>query len=546
MAQIRSWSASVRSGTPRVVWLLTLLFVVVGVWWSILVPPSAPPDEPAHVDLVMAVAETGRFPDYDGRVMSEGSLFLRYPSWERSSTGERLLTPAGAPPRSSRPTYEQTGADRPATWPRGPNGEKQALMNQMPQHGPLYYSVAAISLRAGRAIGGGQLPVDREVLGLRLLGVAMVAHLPLAAFWAARRLGAGDQAATVAAVVPLCVPQLAHVSAAVSYTPLLIGLSAVMAVPVAGVVAGDRRRSTAIAIGVVSGLALWTSASAVLLLPWVALAYASQLRSWSHDRVRSAASGAFLAVGVAVAVGGFWWVRNLVRFGTPTPSTDSDHYATLVPRPGFEPDAGLLLELARDWLPVRFFGAFGTTFDAQIGSGYVTLLLALTALGALAALLPRRFGLGDGLTTVRVAVFASPLALLLAFVLYRSWSLYSSSGRVTFLQGRYLFGAFVSFATVVGAGWWRIARRAAAPTLLAVAAITQVEAGRAALDHWWSEPGSSIRSSLAAVSRWNPWFDGLPHLLVAIMVVLAVITAIDLIWRVPGVRALLRRRNEAG
>lgn len=531
----RIWTrfGALRRGTPRAVWWLTALFVALGTWWSVIVPLGLPPDEPAHVDLTMAVAASGSFPDYDDRTMSVASLTLRYPTTDRHADGGPRLAPETVVPRSERRTYTERGGDRPASWALGPGQEVAPLANQMPQHGPLYYSVAAASLRVGRLVSGGEAVLGREVLGLRLLGVAMTAHLPLAAFWAARRLGASDHGATAAAVMPLFVPQLSHVTAAVSYTPLLIGLSAIVAVSLAGVVRGDGRRSTALAVGGVTALAMWTTASAFLLLPWVVIAYASQLRRWSPAQLRRSIGGAATAVGVALGAGGFWWIRNVVKFGTPTPSTDSEHYASLTPRPGFDPDPSLILELAQDWMPVRFFGAFGTSFSATIGDGFVTGLLLIAGVGALAAAVPRRFGRPDGLTTIRVAAFAVPFAILLAFVLYRSWDLYQMSGSVTFLQGRYLFGAFIPFAVVVGTGWFRVGRRAAAPALLVVAAAVHVEATRAVLDTWWDDPGSSIRRSLASVSRWNAWFDRLPHLLLAAIGLLLVVAAVDLVRQAP-------------
>ena len=61
--------------------------------------------------------------------------------------------------------------------------------------------------------GDGLPSLDREIGLLRLANVLLLVPLPLLAFgpWCAR-LGGDDRARLVAAVVPLCVPQLAHVA----------------------------------------------------------------------------------------------------------------------------------------------------------------------------------------------------------------------------------------------------------------------------------------------------------------------------------------------
>ena len=537
----------VASETPRSVWAATALFVLLGLWWSILSPPGVPPDENAHVDLVYHVADTASYPAYDGRARSVGASALAYGSG--GIFFETVLRPDNATPRSDRPTITDLGGDRPISWPDPRTGEYEPLPNQMAQHPPLYYLVAAGVLRVARAIGGGEMPADREVLGLRLLGVAMVAHLPLCGWWAARRIGARRHACLAAAVAPLAMPQLQHVTASVSYVPMLVGVCALLAVFVAGIVKGDRRRSTAIAAGVLTGLALWTNASAVLLLPWVAAAYAWPLLRHRRDRERRWRSVRAAATygATSVLVGAWWWVANLVREGTPTPSTDSDLYAALSPRPGFRPRLSLVLELTARWVPRRFLGEFGN-YEARIGAAFVTVALVVVGVAAVAALVPdlrRRRSRGTaregdagadrtadpgggrdrGVGSVTLLVYVSLLPELLAFVVWRSWDLYRSSGVVTFIQGRYLYGALVPLFVVVGVGLGRLLGRWSPLVLLAGGAALHAEGTRAVLDRWWGTPGSSLRWKVAAVGAWNPWFDQLPYVLLAALALAALAVA---------------------
>ena len=61
---------------------------------------------------------------------------------------------------------------------------------------------------------------------LRLLSAALLLPLPLLAAAAARRLGAGPPVAIAAALLPLGVPQLAHVGASLNNDVLLVLLGA--------------------------------------------------------------------------------------------------------------------------------------------------------------------------------------------------------------------------------------------------------------------------------------------------------------------------------
>lgn len=521
--------------TPRPVWAISVLFVLLGIWWSILLPPGAAPDERTHVDLVVAVEETGSFPRYDERFVSSAAFWLNYPGrWGGSMSRQRgSLTPENASPRAGRPTIDELGGDKVATWQRQGAAEASPAQNQMPQHPPLYYVSAATTLRIGRALNGGKGPFSTEVMALRLLGVAFVAHVPLACYWAARRLGAGEAAGLTASVVPLLVPQVSHVSAAVAYTPLLIGLAACAAVVVAGVVRGDQRRRTAVMAGVLVGLCIWTSMLAVVLGGWLAVAYASLLRNRSRWPVKTTLMRGATALGVAGGIGGIWWLRNIILEGTPVPSSNTDLYVGLATDPDWQPRFTLILEIAARWLPNRFFGAFDIAHTtAQFRWPVVASLLVLAAVLAILALVPRRFGARDGVSTARVVVFGSVFVIALGLILARSWYIYSNSGKVGFLQGRYLFQAFVPFAVVLGIGLARVLRRfdRFAPILvLLLAGLTQLEGARAALDHWWAEPGASLRRALAGVSRWNPWFNALPHVLMAASLLVGVWVLVALV-----------------
>ena len=56
---------------PPAVWLAVLLFALVGSLWAVAVPAYRAPDEAAHVDLVLYLAEGHGYPAYDRRFFGE-------------------------------------------------------------------------------------------------------------------------------------------------------------------------------------------------------------------------------------------------------------------------------------------------------------------------------------------------------------------------------------------------------------------------------------------------------------------------------------------
>jgi small subunit ribosomal protein S36 len=131
----------------------------------------------------------------------------------------------------------------------------------------------ATVLRVERAIAGGPASTDRELALLRLANAAVVAPLPLLAWWAARRFGHDHRTGVVAAISLLAVPMLTHIGSTLNNDNLLTLLGAVLVALLAGVLRGDRSVRTAVLVGAVVALALLTKAFAAVFPPIVALAY---------------------------------------------------------------------------------------------------------------------------------------------------------------------------------------------------------------------------------------------------------------------------------
>ena len=185
---------------------------------------------------------------------------------------------------------------------------------------------------------------------------------PLLAWATARRLGAPDRVGLAAALVPFAIPQLTHVGASVNNDNLFVALCAVLAVPLASVLRGDRRPRTALVVGVVAGLALLTKGLGVVLPVWIACCYAVPVIRQRRE-LAPAMKAAALAVFTTVGVGGWFTFRNLVVHGTPSPSI---HAVTTAPD-NFSPDLIAWLKEFPVHLTKGFWGYFGY-YEVQIGT----------------------------------------------------------------------------------------------------------------------------------------------------------------------------------
>lgn len=476
-------------GVPGTVWALCVLHLLLLVGYSILVPTYRAPDEPHHVDLVLAVSrgQAWPWPDPTARADSRqmlGSLASAGYA-DPSSPREREVAPlraADAVPRSARPSFSDLGPDV-------PSGSR----NQMTQHPPLYYLLGGVAVTVS---GAQEWPFDRLVGALRLGSALLVAALPLLAYLTARGLRASPVVSLTAAVVPLAVPQLTHLGSTASNDALLVALLGVLTVLVARVLTGDARYRTAVLVGLVAGLALLTKGFALLTPAWLALVYA-----WAARRDRRALSAGVLAMAIALASGGWWWLRNVVRYGTVQPD------GLVRPAPSGEAgaDLGAYLHVLANTFPQRFWGSFGW-LQVSLPWPAVWLASAVVAASVVGAFATRPRDAARG----ELALMLFPLVATLGIVLAGSWSYYRASGAIAGIQGRYLLTGIVGLAVVVAAGLagWTPARWQTwlPAALLAAGALLQTVAIVTLVRGFWMEPTStSSAAALAAVLAWSPW-----------------------------------------
>ena len=484
--------------------LVTVLWATVLLGWVQLTPLYRAADETLHVDLVLHLLEGGAYAA-PGALELDPEVRASYPlaglsSEERPELASLYPLPLSSTDVPSREASFDELEPRPGL---------PAITNQMTQHPPLYYRL--LSGAARLLPGFSDWSFVLQVGVLRLLSAALLLPLPALALAAARRLGAPDAVATAAALLPLAVPQLAHVGASINNDALLIVLGAAVTAPLLAVSRGDASRRTAAVVGVLLGLALLTKALAFGLLVWAALAYALALAGPAAAQRSRALTSGLLAAGLALAVGGWWWVRNLLRYGTVQPSGTA-------PLPPIETDPDLL----------DFTWSFLSRVTASTWGNFGWLEVELPEAVQLVALVAVLLGLGLALTRgtgvpwarAAGAVALTAFCLQVAIIYQQSLVNYLRGGYLAGLQGRYLYAFVAGLAALVAIGLCGLLperARVRAPLLaLAVVAVMQLAGVLTALRGFWWPDGEGLRRALAIQAAWAPFPR--PVLLAAVVV----------------------------
>lgn len=473
---------------PRAVWALVGLQLALLAVYSVLMPTYRAPDEPQNLDIVFAATSLTAFSG-EHREMSPmvvGSY--PYALFDMEDRKEPV-PPTPALPRGDRPAFAELADARTRT----------GAPNQQWQHPPLYPATMGAALTV---LGALVPPVTNaafdQTVGLaRLLNALMVAPLPLLAYLTARRLGSRHTTALAAAVVPVTVPQLTHIGAAVNHDNLLILLTGLVTVLVAGVLRGDGSRRTALTLGVLAGLALLTKGFGLAVPVWVGGIY---LLAGVRYGVRVGVRGA-MALGVAGAIGSWWWLRNLAVHGVLQPT--GVHLPD--PPPGFVADGGGWLGWMGEALAWRFWGNFGW-FQAPLPGWAPAAAATLAAVTFVVAFGWRRAG-DPGRGDLLAMVF--PSAAIAGIVAYGGWRYYVATAHPIGVQGRYLFSGLVGLAAVSSTGLTALPDRAArwAPVgVLGAAVVLHGVAAHTILRAVWGA-GELVTWSLAvrAVGAWAPW-----------------------------------------
>lgn len=323
----------------RLLYLLLLAFIALGLTYALVTPPFEGPDEWSHISLVRYFATHRSLPS---RVL---------PDRDAANSGMTWFLEYHDPPLYYAPPlyHALSGAlvswismdDLPylmvpsPSWAVGWAPEA----NRDPRNKNLFAHRAEETFAGSGTV---QATVLLRLLSLSLGAVTVWGTYALArSLWQERRLMALGAAAFVALN-----PQFISLSACVSNDNLLNALFCLCLVVILRCVHNGASLTQWMAAGTLAGLGLLTKQSAFLLLPLGLLAAAWQ--SFRAPRAKLADGGAFLAM--ALAVGGWWYVRNAVLYGDPLGL--ATHFAAQTPLARFG--------LKEAWMTARsWWAAFG-------------------------------------------------------------------------------------------------------------------------------------------------------------------------------------------
>lgn len=491
---------------------LTVWMAAVLVLSAVVFPSFRAPDEVAHFDRVVGIAESPQTAVDRYRPVAERVRGAARAVGMTGAAGD--VAPLTAADADRRPLEAFRTAD-----------DTSGIRNQMTQHPPAYYLLAAAVLQTLEGFGAGWSSVVAAVLALRLLGVALVLFLPALTIIGARQWGLDAGGSVAAGICVAAVPMLAHIGASVNNDTLLIGLGGVLTAQllcVATAPSTDRARwASAPVVGLTALIALLTKGFALIVLGWLPLAYVVAPDGWRqrlHDLL--------LALTIS-SVGLAWWVRNLAVEGIIQP----DHTALPSAVSDFAVDTGWWVAFGVRRLVQRFWVEPDIATDITTYEPVAAVVLTLLVVsGSVIAM--RRDQRGPA------AVLLFPSVALFAVMTFGAWQLYTRTGQPFGIHGRYLYPALPGMGILAGAtvsalpSSWRWGTVSA---LLLVATAYQIRVLLAALTFYWGpRRRGGLSDALAAVEAWTP----LP-------ISLLLVTGATLLVAVVALMAMFVRRQMA-
>ncbi len=398
---------------------LLLLFGVIGLTYSLITPLFEAPDEVWHYAYVRYLAEQRALPSLTD---------------DASGAHQEVAQP---------PLYYAIAA---LVSGLVPDDDLPELMWHNPGFG--YQAGGTVNDNKNMLVHTGRerFPWRGAVLALRLARFVSLAFglLTVVATW-----GLGQEAfpqrpalALGTAAVLVFHPQFLFISGVASNDSAAAALSTAALWAIARSVNRGTTTRCTLAIGLLIGLAALTKTSTLLLLPLAAIALLLANRRPSSDvgHRTSDVRHCSLIVLVALAVGGWWYVRNAVLYGDPFGF--QVHADTLWGRAAPASLATVLAELPR--LYRSFWGAFGWGHVEFPSWVYLALgtTLVVSLVGWSGAVVKRRLP-GRGRIFLLAAVW---WLLVLAALLH--WM-----RQVEAPHGRLLFPAIGAFALLLVGGW---------------------------------------------------------------------------------------------
>ncbi|MCY1692886.1 glycosyltransferase family 39 protein [Curtobacterium sp. SL109] len=422
---------------------LSVAFFAVLLCWAMITPIFQAADELQHVDAVMHLA-------------------LGY-SWSDPGTMHLLAATAAAfqdPQQVSGLTWHQLLEQFPGRLQTFTAVPGVSAVNQMSQHPPTSYFIGAGVLRL---VAFENLRWDHAVLTLRLLSVILTLPLPLLAWATVRRVTTSPRAAVVGAIAILAIPQIAVIGSSVTNDAPVFLLSGAVTLVVVRVLTGDSRLLMIVLLAVLLGALLWMKGTALPVVPFVAIAVFVGV--YHFQGLRRALLRTGLAAIISAGTGAWWWIHNLLLYGTLQP----EGFVSREPKPfpaGQGPDIPTYVATLWNRLSETFWGSPGRTAQFPMSQILIDVGTVL-AIGVIVVFAIRRHQ--NLMPALVLAVLPATFVLIETT---KAWLGYQEMGVVGGTQGRYYFPALIALITLSAIAWRRLPRtgtgRAALATALSV------------------------------------------------------------------------------
>jgi 4-amino-4-deoxy-L-arabinose transferase-like glycosyltransferase len=485
---------------------------------GVLYPTFQEPDEVAHVDYVIAHLHGDWLSGPGERHYQSGVLDAN-----AEVPGTQFRVHVGGKPaleRDKRQSFDE----------RGTTTAVDRSPNQMVQHPPLYYGLAAgytylIPNFSGRAS-------DVQVFWLRFLSMLLLLPVPVLAFLIGRRLTGDDTVALIMAILPLSMPVFLRTGASVTNDSLMILLGTALLYGLSRVVSGDLTRRTALAVGVFWGAGLLTKGFALVMPPVIVLMYLVAGRGTLVARIKTGWQPAAFAGLIGFVVGGWWWVRNVLVYGVVQPNGLGAEWGSLNKVFGPDHAGGTDFEFFQ-----KYFWLFGNRLWGSLGlidvpsmrfnaAGVIASLFALLVIGGVAVGLKR-----SSAPRWAAVAFVLPVLATMAVAYMGSRGVYLRTLKLPGIQMRYVLpvlpGVTVAAAVALrrlfgrGARWLPVGVLFFALVFDAIAAIVvlDVEMGPRVPDML-----HRIWGGFKFVLGWAPWAGPVTVSLIALTGVVALVT----------------------
>lgn len=491
---------------PTTVHAAALLFAAVLVGFLVLSPTFYGYDEPQHVDQIYAASNGDLISDPGEALVSEGVAEAQeqyVEVWPYQAN--HSYTDYSPIPRGDRPSLIELGGHSKDS----PGG----YSNQMAQHPPLYYG--SLGAFMWLVPGDASMPADQFVASLRLLNIILLLPLPYLLWWGTRKLTGDGPVAQAAAFVPVLIPGLGRLGATVNNDNLLILATTVLLGFVADVTKGDLSRRTAWAVSGLLVVCLLTKGNALVLPLIVGAAY---LVGWRRAGGRVPWRPA-LIVAIGGAIGGVWWLRNLVEFGAVQPNGFGNRNDTVngpVRLPADPASFETFSNYVQDYLPQRFWGGLGLLEPPAL-PGWLIIGLSVLLLGSL--IVAFAVARGNRLSLIVLSIGAP---VMVGLILQSSWSHFQNFTIIPGVQGRYGYPSVLGISAIIAIGVGAALRRAARLTplvLLTVGVVVEGVAAYVVVQHSWLPIGQAprpgnVRLAFETIAAYAPWPTAVTALLV--------------------------------